>query len=198
MNEPCFDAPARFGAVLGYAPGGVPVYSCHYESADDRELPDRHSYRSYVDGIYMGYKWQCVELARRWLYVNHGCIFDEVGMAYEVFELTSLRDLRTNTRRPLRAFRNGSRRHPEPGCLLVWDEGGEFGEVVGHAADFVEEDFGFDDAGDEADLHGAVGVDGFAHEHHFHAPAASDNAGQASAGAAAGDDAESAFGRGES
>ena len=129
--------PARFGTVLGMAPGDVPVYSSHYESADDRELPDRHSYRSYVDGIYMGYKWQCVELARRWLYVNFGYIFDEVGMAYEVFELTSLRDVRNNTRLPLRSFRNGARRHPEPGCLLVWDEGGEF-ERTGHVAIVTE------------------------------------------------------------
>ncbi|MCB1745730.1 MAG: bifunctional glutathionylspermidine amidase/synthase [Gammaproteobacteria bacterium] len=138
MSEPIAPpGPARFGTLLGIAPGGVPCYSSHYESADDAELPDRHSYRSYVDGIYMGYKWQCVEFARRWLYLNTGCIFDEVGMAYELFELTSLRDVRRGTRRPMRAFRNGSRRHPLPGCLLVWDEGGEF-ERTGHVAIVTE------------------------------------------------------------
>ena len=58
--------PAKFGTVLGIAPGGVPVYSCDYDSADDNELPNRQAYRSVVDDIYMGHKWQCVEFARRW------------------------------------------------------------------------------------------------------------------------------------
>jgi len=130
-------APARFGTVLGLAPGDVPVYSSHYASVDEAELPDRHSYRSYVDGIYMGQKWQCVEFARRWLYLNQGLIFDDVGMAHEIFELTSIRDVRSSARLPLRSFRNGARRLPEPGCLLVWDEGGEF-ERTGHVAIVVE------------------------------------------------------------
>jgi len=129
--------PARFGALLGLAPGDVPAYSSDYASADESLLPDRHSYRSYVDGIYMGHKWQCVEFARRWLYLNRGHIFDDVGMAYEIFELTSVRDVRRNARLPMRSFENGSRRPPEPGCLLVWDEGGEF-ERTGHVAVVVE------------------------------------------------------------
>ena len=83
-------APARFGTLLGIAPGGVPAYSSDYETADDAALPDRHAYRSYVDGIYMGYKWQCVEFARRWLYVNRGWIFDDVG--------DGVRDLRPDAR----------------------------------------------------------------------------------------------------
>jgi glutathionylspermidine amidase/synthetase len=130
-------APARFGAVLGLAPGDVPIYSSDYSSADETDLPDRHAYRSYVDGIYMGQKWQCVEFARRWLYLNQGLVFDDVGMAYEIFELTSVRDVRNNTRLPMRSFRNGARRPPEPGGLLVWDEGGEF-ERTGHVAIVVE------------------------------------------------------------
>jgi len=129
--------PAVFGTLLGMAPGGVPVYSSDYDTADERELPNRHAYRSYVDGIYMGHKWQCVEFARRWLYLNKGWIFDEVGMAYEIFDLTSVRDVKHNTRLPLHSFRNGSRRLPEPGCLLIWEEGGEY-ERTGHVAVVVE------------------------------------------------------------
>ena len=129
--------PASFGTRLGLAPGDVPVFSSDYATADDAELPDRHSYRSYVDGIYMGEKWQCVEFARRWLYLNRGWIFDEVGMAYEIFDLESVRDVRNNTLLPLRSFRNGSKRLPEPGCLLVWDEGGEF-ERTGHVGVVVD------------------------------------------------------------
>ncbi|HSN57477.1 MAG TPA: glutathionylspermidine synthase family protein, partial [Candidatus Sulfomarinibacteraceae bacterium] len=131
------DRPAPFGTILGLAPGGVPVYSSDYATADDRELPDRSAYRSVLDGIYMGYKWQCVEFARRWMYLNRGWIFDDVAMAHEIFRLRSIRDLRTDRVLPLRAFRNGSRRHPEPGCLLVWDSGGEF-DRTGHVAVVTE------------------------------------------------------------
>ncbi|MGA0840181.1 MAG: CHAP domain-containing protein, partial [Pseudomonadales bacterium] len=129
--------PAPFGQLLGIAPGNVPAYSSDYETADDRLLPNRHAYRSYVDGLYMGYKWQCVEFARRWLYVNRGYIFDDVAMAYEIFRLRSVRQVEGDVRLPLRSFRNGARRHPEPGCLMVWSEGGEF-ERTGHVAVVTE------------------------------------------------------------
>lgn len=133
MSKASTNPPARFGTVLGIAPGEVPIYSSHYPTVDEHEMPDNHSYRSYVDGIFMGYKWQCVELARRWLYLNKGYIFDDVGMAYDIFNLRSVRVIRDNSRLPLRSFRNGSRRPPEPGCLLIWNEGGEF-ERTGHVA----------------------------------------------------------------
>lgn len=101
------------------------------------EYPKRRSYRSYLNNIFMGYKWQCVEFARRWLYLNKGYIFDEVAMAYDIFNLRSVRDIKTNSRLPLNAFANGSKRHPEPGCLLIWDKGGEF-EETGHVAIVTE------------------------------------------------------------
>ena len=130
-------ADEKFGTSLGLAPGGVPVYSCDYDSADDEQLPDRHAYRSYYDGIYMGHKWQCVEFARRWLYINKGYIFNDIAMAFDIFELKSVRVIEDNSELPLRSFRNGSKRHPEPGCMLIWDEGGEFVNT-GHVAVVTE------------------------------------------------------------
>jgi glutathionylspermidine amidase/synthetase len=129
--------PAPFGTLLGACNSKVPVYSSHYESANPNDFPDRLSYRSYVDGIFMGYKWQCVELARRWLYLNRGYIFDDIAMAYDIFHLRSVRVIKDNSRLPLRSFRNGSKRPPEPGCLLIWNEGGEF-EHTGHVAIVTE------------------------------------------------------------
>ena len=82
-----------FGTALGTAPGGVVSYSSDYDTADEKTYPNRSSYRSYYDGIYMGYKWQCVEFARRWLYVNKGYIFNDVSMAYEIFNLRSVRQI---------------------------------------------------------------------------------------------------------
>jgi len=130
-------APAPFGTLLGLAPGGVPVYSSDYASATKADLPDRQAYHSHVDGVFMGYKWQCVEFARRWLYLGKGVIFDDVPMAYDIFRLRSVRVVRDGTRLPLRSFRNGAKRWPEPGCLLVWDEGGEF-DITGHVAVVTE------------------------------------------------------------
>lgn len=122
-----------FGEELGVAPGNVVSYSSDYKTADDTIYPARSHFRSYLNGIYMGYKWQCVEFARRWLYVNKGYIFNDVAMAYEIFRLRYVRDLTNNEELPLNAFDNGSKRHPEPGCLLIWDEGGDF-EETGHVA----------------------------------------------------------------
>jgi glutathionylspermidine amidase/synthetase len=85
----------------------------------------------------MGYKWQCVEFARRWLYINKGYIFNDVAMAYDIFQLRDVRDLLNNQTLPLNAFKNGSQRRPEPGCLLMWDQGGEF-EETGHVAIITE------------------------------------------------------------
>lgn len=127
----------RFGTLLGLAPGDVPVYSCDYETVDESALPDRHSYRSELDGIYMGYKWQCVELARRWWMITRGYFFDEVAMAYEIFDLRTVRRVSDDVRLPLASFRNGSRRRPVPGALLIWDKGGEF-EHTGHVAVITE------------------------------------------------------------
>jgi len=124
---------AKFNTKLGCAMGDVPVFSSDYHSADEVMFPDRQAYRSYVDNIFMGYKWQCVEFARRWLYLNKGYIFDNVAMAYDIFLLRSVRSLKDNQMLPLHSFRNGTRRHPEPGCMLIWDEGGEY-EETGHVA----------------------------------------------------------------
>ncbi len=137
MPDRPFLPPAAFGTVLGHAPGGVPVYSSDYDSVNRAELPNRAAFRHYVDGIFMGYKWQCVEFARRWLYRTQGRIFGDVAMAYDIFQLRSLRDMASGEELPLRSFRNGAKRWPEPGALLIWNEGGEF-VVTGHVAVVTE------------------------------------------------------------
>lgn len=129
--------PARFGTILGVAPGGVPAYSSDYDSVDKTELPNRAAFRNSVDGIFMGYKWQCVEFARRWLYRTRGWVFGDVAMAYDIFRLRSVRSIADGAELPLHAFRNGARRPPEPGALLIWNEGGEF-VVTGHVAVVTE------------------------------------------------------------
>jgi len=127
----------KFGTVLGMAPGDVPAYSSDYASADQKKFPDRKSYRSFTDGIFMGYKWQCVEFVRRWLYVNKQYVFDDIPMAYDIFCLRSVKKLSDGSLLPLRSFKNGARRRPEVGCLLIWDAVGEFA-ITGHVAIVTE------------------------------------------------------------
>lgn len=122
-----------FGTPLGTASMGVIAYSSDYETVNEQQYPNRSAFRSYYDGIYMGYKWQCVEFARRWLYINKGLIFSDVTMAYEIFKLSSIRDVHNNVELPLYSFKNGSQKHPMVGDLLIWDDGGEF-ERTGHVA----------------------------------------------------------------
>lgn len=126
-----------FGSLLGYAPGGIAIYSSDYDSVDRTEYPDDAAFRSYLGNEYMGYKWQCVEFARRYLYLNQGMVFTDVGMAYEIFSLRFLRQVVNDALVPLQAFANGCPKKPEAGALLIWDEGGEF-ERTGHVAIITE------------------------------------------------------------
>ena len=86
-NNNTVKAVEPFGTILGYASGNVPVYSSDYATASDIEHPKRSSYYSYCNGVYMGYKWQCVEFARRWMYINKGYIFDD-GNGLRYFRIT--------------------------------------------------------------------------------------------------------------
>lgn len=133
MSKGTTGSDAPFGTLLGYAPGGVAIYSSNYRSLDPKSMPGDASFRSYIDNEYMGHKWQCVEFARRFLFLNYGVVFTDVGMAYEIFSLRFLRQVVNDNILPLQAFANGSLRSPVAGSLLIWHKGGEFYET-GHVA----------------------------------------------------------------
>lgn len=134
MNATATENSAPFGTLLGYAPGVVAIYSSNYASIDQLDQQDDASFRNFIDHEYMGYKWQCVEFARRFLYLNYGMVFTDVQMAYEIFSLRYLRQVVNDDILPLQAFANGtSKRPPAAGSLLIWQQGGEF-EHTGHVA----------------------------------------------------------------
>ncbi|MFQ8718260.1 MAG: hypothetical protein ACLR9W_10405 [Enterobacter hormaechei] len=87
MRKGTLSSDAPFGTLLGYAPGGVAIYSSNYGSLDPRHYPEDAEFRSYIGNEYMGHKWQCVEFARRFLFRHHGFVFTDVGMAWEIFSL---------------------------------------------------------------------------------------------------------------
>ena len=102
--------PAVFGTLLGMCPGGVGVYSSHYKSVstrpfsrgrrcklaglceppifalqmDESEYKGLKSYEHRLGDTITGYKFQCVELARRYLVANRGVVFDSIPMAYNI------------------------------------------------------------------------------------------------------------------
>lgn len=128
-----------FGALQGMALGRVPAYCSDYKTVDERQFSSREAFRHYEGDIYTGYKWQCVEFARRWLLINTGCVFDDVSMAYDIFNLDTLKRISDGKRLPLRAFKNGSPIPPAVGGMLIWQEGGEF-TLTGHVAIIVRVD----------------------------------------------------------
>ncbi|WP_371330836.1 bifunctional glutathionylspermidine amidase/synthase [Klebsiella quasipneumoniae] len=133
MSKGSTSSDAPFGTLLGYAPGGVAIYSSNYSSLNPQDYPDDATFRSYIGNEYMGHKWQCVEFARRFLFLTYGFVFTDVGMAYEIFSLRFLREVVNDNILPLQAFANGSRRPPIAGSLLIWQKGCEF-KHTGHVA----------------------------------------------------------------
>mmetsp|Transcript_23982 Transcript_23982/g.24571 ORF Transcript_23982/g.24571 Transcript_23982/m.24571 type:complete len:213 (+) Transcript_23982:110-748(+) len=128
---------APFAAICGIAPGGVPAYSCDYDSADPTVWKSRYQFRHENDGLYYGYRYQCVEFSRRWLIHVHGITFGDVGMAYEIFDFPYATRISDGSRVPWNNIRNGSSPRPVPGSVLIWDEGGEF-RHTGHVAIVTE------------------------------------------------------------
>jgi glutathionylspermidine amidase/synthetase len=127
------DEPAPFATICGYAPGGIPAFSCDYDSADKSVWTSRSMYLSTHNGLYYGFKYQCVEFSRRWLIHAHGLTFGDVGMAYEIFDFPHAVRVSDGSKVPWTNIPNGSSTRPVPGSVLIWDEGGEF-RHTGHVA----------------------------------------------------------------
>lgn len=130
---------AKFGHVCGMAPGGVPAYSCDYQTLGFLDLINHGT--SLVNhrhnGLYYGVKYQCVEFSRRWLIHVHGITFGDVGMAYEIFDLPYATKIKDGTQILWKNIRNGCCPRPIPGSVLIWEEGGEFRQT-GHVAIVTE------------------------------------------------------------
>jgi glutathionylspermidine amidase/synthetase len=134
--------PAPFETVLGMTDGGVLVYSCDYDTANKSIYNSSDAFVSKYEGVFTGYKYQCVELARRYWLVNFGTIFDSIPMAFDIFTLDFAREVKTDKRIPLKQIPNGDEERPEVGSLLIWQARGEF-KGTGHVAVVVnvQDDF---------------------------------------------------------
>ncbi|RHY09041.1 hypothetical protein DYB36_003733, partial [Aphanomyces astaci] len=131
------EAAVPFGTVLGITDGGVEVYNCDYSTLPPPDMLDRASFKNEYNGVTTGYKWQCVELGRRYLLVNFGVIYDNIAMAYDIFRLKTVRRVADGQLVPMLANVNGeSTELPVKGSLLIWNPVGEFVQT-GHIAVIV-------------------------------------------------------------
>ena len=121
---------APFNAIVGVASLNVPAYSNGNDSFYSNE-------NSFLDGIYMGLKWQCVEYARRWSYLRYGFIFESVEGAKDMWnQLKDLQRVKDKQRIPLKRHDNGSPHRPHNDSFLIYPEQREM--PYGHVAVIVE------------------------------------------------------------
>jgi glutathionylspermidine amidase/synthetase len=83
--------------------------------------------------IKTGLKWQCVELARRYLILQYGISFPSVTNAYELFDLSTMFDVDTNQSVSCSSYKNSTFKRPNVGSLLIWDKNYDL-NGTGHVA----------------------------------------------------------------
>ncbi|KAH9588896.1 Glutathionylspermidine synthase [Trypanosoma melophagium] len=118
-----------FGEIQGYAPGGIPAYSNKHDMYFSGE-------RSIDKNLFCGFKYQCVEFARRWLYERKLLVLPDVNWAVHIFQLKEVSDARTAE--PVRcvSIRNGTAEKPVADSLLIYPS--EEDSLVGHVAVITE------------------------------------------------------------
>lgn len=126
-----FDKPGHipFGEIQGYAPGGIPAYSNkhdHYFSGE----------RSIEDNVFCGFKYQCVEFARRWLLERKALVLPDVNWACHIFQLKEVHDAATAEDFSVLAVRNGTAEKPVADTLLIYPSCET--NVVGHVGAITE------------------------------------------------------------
>jgi len=113
-----------YGSVLGTF-DGVPGYSnCNDEciNFDDIGVTLAKNETGFIDDVYAGVRWQCVEYARRYLITRRHVTFESIDAAYQIFNLSCLTDL-TNARTFARflGFKNGATQTPPSiGDLVIF------------------------------------------------------------------------------
>jgi len=73
----------------------------------------------FINGLYTGLCWQCVEFARRYLIITQGITFDSIPNAYQIFDLPYFKTL-TGTPVFIQKCINGSATPPRLNSLLIW------------------------------------------------------------------------------
>ncbi|CAF1138528.1 unnamed protein product [Adineta ricciae] len=122
---------APYNAIVGYASNNVEAYS----NGNDSFISDEYSY---LYGVFMGIKWQCVEYARRWLFQRKGCSFASVEGAADMWtQLDEVQRVEDKRCFPLRKYPNGSPSRPANESLLIYNRSAT-SMPYGHVAVIVD------------------------------------------------------------
>ena len=104
----------KYNQVLGIASSNVPAYS---NGNDQFFSGEKHL----VHGIFTGYKWQCVEYARRWLLLRKTCIFRNIGTAADIWhDLENVVRVTDGQKFSLIRHPNGSPTKPKKDTILIY------------------------------------------------------------------------------
>jgi trypanothione synthetase/amidase len=117
------------GDIQGYAPGNIPAYS----NGSDYFFTGE---RNFDDGLFTGFKWQCVEFARRWLLERKNLILPDIPWAVHIFNMKSVKLATDGSDVPAVSTLNGTTSAPEGDALLIWPSMED--STVGHVAAIVE------------------------------------------------------------
>ncbi|SCU69258.1 amidase, putative [Trypanosoma equiperdum] len=109
--------------VCGYAPGCIPAYS---NGTDTTFTYQGH----YADNFFMGYKWQCVEFARRWLLLRKGLALPQYDFAAHLIHMREVCDAETGEVVPCKFVSQGSPEPPVADALIVYP--GTRENIFGH------------------------------------------------------------------
>jgi trypanothione synthetase/amidase len=119
-----------YNAILGIASSNVPAYS----NGDDNYFSNEPHY---VRGVFTGYRWQCVEFARRWLLIRKTCTFRNIGSASDMWrDLTTIQRIPDGQELPLIAHANGSSSRPQKDSFIIYPRCREL--PFGHVAVIVD------------------------------------------------------------
>ena len=121
-----------FNQIQGVASENVPAYS----NGDGEFFSvERH----FLYGIFMGFKWQCVEFSRRWLLLRKSSIFPPIRHAADMWtQLTYVERVTDGKQFPIKMHPNGSTEPPKIDSLLIYERNEEL--PFGHVAVICETD----------------------------------------------------------
>ncbi|KAH9593380.1 CHAP domain [Trypanosoma melophagium] len=119
--------------ICGYAPGGIPAYS-NGTSSTFTNQKHYHQHKKHKPNkqqqLFTGYKWQCVEFARRYLLHSKGLALPSFDFAAHIIHLRYVYDIYTGARVPCRLVPQGGRDPPTLHSLIIYP--GSYRNIVGH------------------------------------------------------------------
>lgn len=115
--------------LQGVTPHGTPAFSNQNDETFTAEVSKSGHFAT-------GFRWQCVEFARRWLWDAKGLILPSIPMAAHIFYLGYVHDPALNRDVPTKSTRNGTTEPPVADSLIIYAQDSE--NFVGHVGVIVE------------------------------------------------------------